>query len=219
MTTRAAPAFLVAGAVMCLSSCIDAEKRRLGEAIQPTYDKATGRLTQLTYDSDRNGRVDTWTDMDGATPLRSRIDRNEDGKIDRWEHYDEKGGLTKVGFSRTDDGKANAWAFPGADNAVHRVEMSSTGDEHKIDRWEYYDPSKAGPHGEGALVRAKEDTNADGKPDKWETYQRSAIETVAFDENSDGVPDRRLTYRGSALVLIESRPDASGRFTMRNDVK
>jgi hypothetical protein len=176
-------------------------------------------LTELTYDADRDGRIDTWTDMEGAKPLQSRIDRNGDGRIDRWEHYDERGGLAKVGFSRRDDGRADAWAFPDGGNAVKRIEFSSVGDERRIDRREFYDPSKAGPSGEGALVRAEEDTDADGKPDKWETYQHGAIETVAFDENHDGMPDRRLTYEGPALVLTESQPDAFGRFTRRADVR
>ena len=66
----------------------------------PTYDKTTGKLTQLTYDANKNGKIDTWTDMDGTKPLQSRIDSDEDGTIDRWEYYDEKGALAKVGFSR-----------------------------------------------------------------------------------------------------------------------
>ena len=36
--------------------------------------------------------------MDGTRPLRARIDRNEDGKLDRWESSDEKGQLAKVGL-------------------------------------------------------------------------------------------------------------------------
>jgi hypothetical protein len=40
-----------------------------------------------------------------------------------------------------------------------------------------------------------------------------------MDENKDGIPDRRLTYNGGTLVLIESAPDASGRFTKRVEVK
>jgi hypothetical protein len=219
MSWRMAGVFVAGTLVLCLSACTDSEKQRLRETTRPTYDKQSGRLTQLTYDSNKNGRIDTWTDMDGAKPLQSRIDRNEDGKIDRWEHYDEKGALAKIGFSRHDSGKADAWAFPGPDNAVQRIEISSAGDDQRIDRWEYYDPSKAGREGEGAIVRAEEDTDADGKADKWETYQGGAIETVAFDENGDAIPDRRLTYHGSALVLIESQPDASGRFTVRREVK
>jgi hypothetical protein len=108
--------------------------------------------------------------------------------------------------------------YSNRDGGLERIEISSTGDEKKIDRWEYYDPSNAGPDGKGALVRADEDTIGDGKPHKWETYRDGALETVAFDEDGDGRPDRRLTYRASILVAIESRPDAAGRFTVRTEV-
>ena len=187
-----------------LQACSDPEKARIRETTKPTYDKATGRLTQLTYDANKNGKVDTWTDMDGTRPLRSRIDLDEDGKIDRWEHYDDKGVLTKVGFSRKQDGTADAWAFAGPDGKVVRVEISSTGNDTKIDRWEHYEA--------GAMVRAEEDTNADGRADKWETYVNGAVRTAAMDENADGQADRRLTYSGGTLVLIESDPDSAGTF-------
>jgi hypothetical protein len=192
------------GMCISLSSCSDPEKARIRDTTKPTYDKATGRLTQLTYDANKNGKVDTWTDMDGTKPLRSRIDLDENGTIDRWEYYDDKGALTKVGFSRRQDGTADAWAFSGRDGKVARVEISSIGDDRKIDRWEHYDA--------GALARAEEDTNTDGRVDKWETYANGAVRTAAMDENGDGQPDRRLTYDGGELVLIESDPDAAGRF-------
>jgi antitoxin component YwqK of YwqJK toxin-antitoxin module len=207
----------VAAVALALSACSDPEKERIKETTKPTYDKTTGKLTQLTYDRNKNGKIDTWTDMDGTRPLRSRIDLDEDGKIDRWEYYDDNGKLVKVGFSRKNDGKVDAWAFAGPDGKIDRVEISSTGDEKKIDRWEHYDASLAGddPTNPGALVRAEEDTDGDGKPDKWETYQKGALSTVAFDENKDGKPDRRLTYGNGQLVLIESVPDETGKFTKK----
>jgi hypothetical protein len=203
------------------AACGDPDVARLRTTTKATYDTKTGKLTELTYDRNKNGTIDTWTDMDGARPLRSRIDLDEDGKIDRWEYYDEKGGLAKVGFSRANDGKPDAWAYARPDGKVDRIEISSTGDEHKIDRWEHYDPSRpgAGPAGAGTLVSAEEDTNGDGRPDKWEKYENGALVSAEFDENGDGKPDRRLTYRDGALVLIESEPDASGRYTKRVDVK
>jgi hypothetical protein len=172
---------------------------------KPSYDKNTGRLTQLTYDRNHNGKIDTWTDMDGAKPLRSRIDLDENGTIDRWEYYDDKGQLLKVGFSRSDNGKPDAWGFAGPDGKIARVEISSVADEQKIDRWEQYDAT--------GLVSAREDTNGDGRPDKWETYESGAIRTAAFDENFDGKPDRRLIYESGQLVRIETEPDASGVYT------
>jgi hypothetical protein len=207
--------FLIVLSIVCITGCGLSSRKRSNASVQPTYDKVTGKLKELAYDSNGNGRVDTWTEMNGAVPLRSRIDKNEDGKIDRWEEYDANGGLVKVGFSRSDNGKPDAWVFSGPDGTVRRIEISSTGDEHRIDRWEYYDASLAGPDGRGALVRAEEDTTHDGKPDKWETYEHGTLRAVAFDESGSGRPDRRLTYGAAGVLLIESDPDASGRFTRR----
>ena len=193
------------------ASCSDPEKAQEKAGIKPTYDKTTGKLKELTYDSNHDGKVDTWTEMDGARPLRTRIDRNEDGKLDRWEYYDAQGQLQKVGFSRKDDGKPDAWAFSSPDGKIERIEISSTGDEKKIDRWERYDAS--------GLVSSEDDGNADGVVDKWETYQAGALKTAAWDDSGDGKPDRRFTYDGGTLVTIESEPDSAGNFTKRVDVK
>lgn len=208
-------------AACALFACTSPEQQRLERTTIPTYDQRTGKLTQLTYDRNRNGRIDTWTDMDGTRPLRSRIDLDEDGRIDRWEYYDANGQLAKVGFSRRKNGKPDAWAYPAADGTIVRVDISSTSDEHRIDRWERYDGSARAANAAtpGTLVSAEEDANGDGRPDEWETYARGVLETVAFDENHDGTPDRRLTYAGGALVRIETQPDASGHFRNAVEVK
>ena len=210
---------IVAAALASLTACADAAGQRQAQSTKPTYDKDTGRLKELAYDATTNGRADTWTDMDGAKPLRSRVDRDDDGKIDRWEYYDEKRRLVKVGFSRRADGTPDAWAFSGDDGKVDRIEISSARDEQKIDRIEYYDTTRATPDGQGALIRAEADTNQDGRIDQWETYQDDALRSIAYDENRDGTPDRRLTYAGSSLVAIESEPDASGRFTKHRNIE
>jgi hypothetical protein len=189
------------------------------ETTRATYDPQTGRLKELTHDADKDGRIDTWTDMDGSRPVRARIDRNGDGRLDRWEYYDERGQLARVGFSRQDDGRPDAWAFPDAAGRIARIEVSSRHDETKIDRWERYDPAAAPADGPGLPVAVDEDTDGDGTPDKWETYEGGALRTAAFDENRDGRPDRRLTYRQGALVLIETAPDGSGGYTRQVRVK
>ena len=199
-------------AAVSLAACADPQKERLQQSVQASYDKSTGKLTELTYDSDRNGRIDTWTEMNGTRPVRSRIDRNEDGRFDRWEYFDAEGNLLKVGFSRADDGNPDAWAFADATGAVSRIEISSVRDENRIDRWEYYE---GGTGAARRLSRAEEDTQHGGRPDKWETYENGAIKTVAFDENGDGIADRRLVYEGATLLAIETQPDASGAFARR----
>jgi hypothetical protein len=188
----------------CADPETDPEQQRLAATTRPSYDTATGKLTELTFDFNKNGKIDTWTQMNGARPVLTRMDRDEDGKVDRWEYLDDKAKLVKVGFSRGNTGKPDAWAYEGADGQVERVEVSSAGDESTIDRWERYSG--------GVLIEADDDTDHDGRPDKWETYANGAVKTVAFDENKDGRPDRRLTYDRGTLVSVESEPDGSGKY-------
>ncbi len=196
--------FPAAAALLCLTACSDPATERLRRTTVPTYDTTTGRLRQLTYDRNGNGTIDTWTDMDGSRPLFTRQDRNEDGRIDRWEYCGVDAKLVKVGFSRRDDGRPDAWAYSGADGSLERVEISFTGDEKKIGRWEFYRAN--------TLERSEEDTDGDGRPDKWETYADGGVKTAAFDDDGDGRADRRITYDGADLAFIETGPDASGTF-------
>ena len=205
------------GWVLCVlvcARCSDPERDRLKATTKAIYDERSGRLKELTFDANSNGRVDTWTDMDGNRPVRSRLDRNEDGRVDRWEYYGADGRLVKVGLSRRDNGQPDAWAEPGPEGRIARVLVSSSGDESKIDRWETYDPATP-----DVLSAVEEDTNHDGRPDKWENYAAGQLERVAFDEDGDGRADRQLTYRAGTLALIESDPDSAGQFRRRLQVK
>lgn len=194
--------WLVAVAALTVA-CADPEQERLKATTQPTYDTTTGKLKELTFDANKNGKIDTWTEMDGARPVRARMDLDEDGTLDRWEYYDAAAQLVKVGFSRMNDGKPDAWAYQDAAGQVERVEVSSTHDEQKIDRWETYRA--------GVLASAEEDVDRNGVRDKWEHYEAGVLKTVSFDETGDGNPDRRITYDANgAVVLIETEPDGIG---------
>src|SRR5258708_38945614 len=128
---RYLPGLALVCVMLLTAACSDPDKERIKRTTLATYDRNTGKLIQLTHDRNKNGVIDTWTDMDGTKPLRSRIDLDEDGKIDRWEYYDDKGALLKVGFSRQQDGRPDAWAVPGPDGKIVRVEISSTADGQK----------------------------------------------------------------------------------------
>lgn len=178
-------------ALLCLAGCAAPQ-----DGPKATYDGDTGRLEELAADLNRNGTIDSWTEMDGAMPVRARADLNEDGKIDRWEWYDGNAKLVKIGFSRRDNGRPDAWAYPDPGGEIQRVDVSSAGDEKAIDRREYYEG--------GVLARTAQDTNRDGTLDQWETYAGGAVKTAAFDDDGDGRPDRRWTYEGARVVLVES---------------
>ena len=163
-------------------------------AVNASYNKKTGKLELLTFDTNKDGKTDVWNYMDGTRLVRSEIDTNFDGIIDRWEYYAGDGSLEKVGFSREKDGKVDAWAFKGADGQVTRIEISTRRDG-QVSRWEFYE--------KGAMVRAEEDTTGSGKPDKWETYRGGSLASVALDTQKRGRPDRRLV-NGPKGVTVET---------------
>lgn len=125
--------------------------------------------------------------MDGSRPVQSRIDADEDGTIDRWEYYDESGRLAKVGFSSRKDGRVDSWAFSGPDGSIARIEISSTGNEQKIDRWEFYST--------GVLESVAMDENGDGKPDRKLSYTNGALAVIESDPDPSGRFRKRVTVK------------------------
>lgn len=203
--------------LMLLSlSCSGPERERVKATTQASYDRKTLKLTEITYDRNKNGKIDTWTKMDGARPVSSQIDTNEDGKIDRWEEYGPDGKLVKVMWERpkpptakdqTMTGRPDAAAFMGPDGSVERIEYSEVSEltnKESIVRREFYQGSR--------LVRAEEDTLGTGSMDRFEQYDTNGrLIAVELDETADGKPDRRLNYSPEgALLSIETGPDGKG---------
>jgi hypothetical protein len=170
------------------------------ETVRPSYNKE-GRLTRLEYDSDGDGKIDTWGYMDGARLVRVEVDENGDGKIDRWEYHTQS---TVDSRLSTVDSPVNRPASAAADNTIDRIERATRLDGH-VSRWEYFE--------KGLLSRVEEDTDGDGKVDKWETYVGGTLSLMALDSHARGTPDRRLIYRpDGTLDRIETDPDLSGHF-------
>ena len=173
----------------------------------PEYDKTTGKLTLLKYDSDGDGKIDMWSYMDGARVVRVEIDKNEDGLIERWEYYDASQKLEKVGTSRAQNGKVDAWSYPGADGSIERIDVS-TRQDGKITRVEHYKKE--------VLVSVEEDGDGDGRMDKWETYDGNRLASVAFDTQHRGTPDPRLIYGADGSARLEIDPKGTGEFVLAN---
>jgi hypothetical protein len=186
-------------------SCGRYEITETKKRITPEYNKTTGKLQLLNYDSNGNGKVDTFSYMDGARVLRIEIDTDEDGKIDRWEYYGPDQKIEKVGFSRLRDGKEDAWSYTGPDGSVVRIDVSTKRDG-KVTRTEHYDHEK--------LLAAEEDSDEDGRIDKWETYDGDRLASVAFDTLNRGMPDRRLVYAPDGTARMEVDPTGDGHFTL-----
>jgi hypothetical protein len=175
------------------TACDRSSRKELAQ-VAPIYDSKTGRLQLLKLDSNGNGRIDTWSYMDGSRVVRIELDQNEDGRIDRWEYYDEGKHLTRIGYSRADNGQADAWSYADTSGAVVKVELS--GKDGGIRRTEHYEHDH--------LASAEEDTDGDGRIDKWETYGGGRLLTVAFDTKHRGTPERRLVYGADGSARVET---------------
>ena len=174
------------------TSCTETPAERDARArIQPSYDSATGRLTKLDYDANKNGKPDTWAYMDGPRLIRLEADENEDGRIDRWEYYPAN---PAAGGGSSDMAK----------QSPERIERSTRLDG-KVSRREFFEGAQ--------MVRVEEDTDGNGATDKWETYSDGALTVLALDTSGKGKPDRRLVYRpDGSLDYVEADADGAGNF-------
>jgi YD repeat-containing protein len=183
--------------------------------VRAQYHETTGRLRLLEFDADKNGAADSIAHMDGARVLFIEVDADEDGTVDRWDYYTPERKIEKTGLARARDGKLDTWIVEGSNGAVERVEVSTHRDGVP-NRVEYFDA--------GRLIRSEEDTNADGRIDKWETYRllpggspsnpfAYAVATAAFDFSARGRPERRFIYSPTGgIERVEVDPDGRGIF-------
>ena len=171
----------------------------------PSYELFTGRLLQLSADQNGDGRFDQWTYLDGNRPLRGEADLDADGRIDRWEYFDAQGALVLIGTASRGDGVEDTWTRP-QPTAAGEVHVSTSRLRDRLaDRHEYFVA--------GALVRAEEDTNADGRIDKWERFVGGALREASFDTSfTAGRPDRRVVYDGKGGSAVETDPEGDGTF-------
>jgi len=92
-------------------------------------------------------------------------------------------------------------AFYTAAGQLERIEISTKRDG-RFDRTEFYVRN--------VLVRSQDDTNGDGKPDKWDFYAPRlahpqgepayAITSTEFDDSKAGHPERRFIYAPDGTV-------------------
>jgi hypothetical protein len=97
-------------------------------------------------------------------------------------------------LSRGDTGKEDAWSYAGADGSVVKLELA--GKDGGIARTEHYEHDQ--------LVSAEEDTDGDGRIDKWETYAAGRLQAVSFDTRHRGTPERRIVYAADGSARVES---------------
>jgi hypothetical protein len=215
------PAFIILGAVVAAGVIGWAVwPRNTGQAdAEAEYNKSTGRLEKLVTDLNKNGVMDTVSYMDGTRFVRNELDHDENGKTERWDFFLPDGKtIEKVGLATRNDGVMDSIAYYDAEGKTRRIEISTArnGTFNKVETYQA-----------GVLVSSAEDTNGNGKPDKWDTYApfpsadpkvpSYTITSSAFDDSGSGHPERRLVYGlGGKILRIELDPDGDGVFVLLN---
>jgi hypothetical protein len=153
----------------------------------PVYDSQTGRLKELISDRNGDGKADVHGFMDGEQVQRIEVDRNADGKTDRWEYY-----------------APSASGKPGASPVLTRTEEAN-GPAQRVTRREFYLS--------GAIDHVEDDTDNNGRADKWETYVGGVLTRLDLDVAGKGFPDRRFVYgKGGVVTRIDEDSDGDGVF-------
>lgn len=176
----------VVGVLALSAGCTAPSATEATGAVEAKYNEKTGKLAELTMNAKKDGKPDVFSYMDGSKFVRIEIDNDENGSIDRWEYYGADQKLEKVGVSRSNDGIVDSWLFEGADGRPAKVEISTKRDG-RANRTEFF--------AKGDRTRAEEDTDADGRVDKWETYEGGSLAVVSFDMTKSGKPTVTIDYR------------------------
>lgn len=177
-------AFAAVGLVGCAPP-----PRPVGDAT-PVYSKTTGKLEQLVSDRNHDGKAEARAYMDGATLQRIELDRDSDGKPDRWEYYAPPAAA------------AGGPSMTGAVPDIVKAEESN-GSDGRITRREIYRA--------GRLAAVEEDVDGDGRIDKWETYADGELRQVDLDVDGSGIPGQRLSYHVDGSVTTAALPKGAGR--------
>lgn len=196
---------------LATAGCDDPAARAAAARVTPEYDKTTGRLTRIAYDSNGDGKTDNWAYMDGAHVVRVEVDEDGDGKVDRWEYHAQDSGVQGSEVQGSGPGAVHSAGTQGSGavagpqgsvrnarlqgpaqgaasplQTIERIERAARHDG-RVSRWEYFK--------EGQLIRVEEDTDNDGRIDKWETYSGGTLTSMSLDTSGRGTPDRRLLYK------------------------
>jgi hypothetical protein len=193
MRVLAAGMFSV-GLVVVTSACGGGGAAPAGPAgsATPVYNERTGRLEALQSDTNDDGKIDTLAHMDGVDLKYIEVDRDYDGRFDRWEYYTSAPG--SAGAARSPDGRS----------VLDHAEEAG-GHDDTITRREFYV--------DGVITRVEEDTTLDGRVDKWEVYEHGVLRRMDLDLDGAGRPTRRLVYGLNGDVeRIEADPDGDGTF-------
>jgi hypothetical protein len=151
-------------------------------------DESDGRMEVL--DTNRDGKPDIKRVYDGNNHEKCRVtDLSFNGKPDLYEYFDSDGTIRRREFCYDDTGVVNAIEeYKGGKLFMREYDTSG---QHKIDTWEWFDPSAPADPKTGRPahpIRRERDTTGHGMVDQWWTWDGNKV-SIATDHDGDGKPD------------------------------
>jgi hypothetical protein len=164
------------------------------EALQHEDCSESGRrVERLDTNGDGNPDITRIYDKSSGHEVCRISDLTHDGKPDMYEYFDDSGTVRRREFCYDDTGLVNAIEHYENGKLVRR-EYDAAG-QHRIDTWDWFDPSIAPDPKTGRPVhpvRRERDTTGDGHVNQWWTWNGDKI-TIAVDSSGDGKPDPEST--------------------------
>lgn len=166
------------------------------------------RENAKTEDRNKDGKPDVWYWNNSKTGKRKYLeaDKNYNGKIDLWMWYFENGGVKKDMKDGNNDGKPDSYA------------------------WYNFRTNK---NNKLKLIKYEQDTNYDGKIDKWLTFwpngkRKEEIIDINYDDTPDtwyyynkkGIAKRKeidKTNNGKPNIVIYFEKDGETSYTLAKD--
>lgn len=168
----------------------------LRQPSQPNYEGEHG------WDTDNDGRQDTWAVYTNGELSERRVDANRDGKPDNWEFY-ENSRLVRSLHDANSDGEVDQWATYDASEQAHRSERDLNRDG-KVDSWETFRY--------GVLSEGEYDVDYDGKADEWTTLDDGQVVERRWSLDGSGTVHRKARYEHGIIVREQIDRDSDGSF-------
>jgi hypothetical protein len=156
----------------------------------------------VRMDAHDDGKPEIIKVMSGNRELCRAVDINQDGIIEAYVYFDERGMMRRreSGFGR--DKRAHQISHY-VNGVLVRKELE-TNNDRALDTWEYFEG--------GRLVREERDSSGDGYVDQWWTFSdpgRPECATVMSDGDGDGRPEAESKVEVCRDGSIAPKPTAS----------
>lgn len=156
-----------------------------------------GGLRQINMDSDGDRKPDVFAYFSGRnSPHRLEIDENRDGKLDRWEEYNDAGVMFRYSTSKKGGTPERFVEVDPKTGLATQVETDADHDGRR-ERLEVFV--------NGRLTRAEIDTDGDGRRDRVQDWTPGYLVSEEIDRDGDGRADVRILHSKAGAVLKVER--------------